>query len=125
MAWFLDIFYPLNQHNQAIIFNADSLDFRRIWQQGKGIHKYDDLKSSDSQLTNHQIPPSFGDTMYRRVIVPARVNIIGEHTDYANGLALPFAIDKKLELVIKPLQSGFKGDESVMVMCTIGGYQQN
>ena len=61
--------------------------------------------------------------MYRRVIVPARVNIIGEHTDYANGLALPFAIDKKLELVIKPLQSGFKGDESVIAMWqAIGGY---
>ena len=61
--------------------------------------------------------------MYRRVIVPARVNIIGEHTDYANGLALPFAIDKKLELVIKPLQSGFKGDESVIAMWqALGGY---
>ena len=61
--------------------------------------------------------------MYRRVIVPARVNIIGEHTDYANGLALPFAIDKKLELVIKPLQLGFKGDESVIAMWqAIGGY---
>ena len=61
--------------------------------------------------------------MHRRVIVPARANIIGEHTDYANGLALPFAIDKKLELVIKPLQSGFKGDESVIAMWqAIGGY---
>ncbi len=61
--------------------------------------------------------------MHRRVIVPARVNTIGEHTDYANGLALPFAIDKKLELVIKPLQSGFKGDKTVIAMWqAIGGY---
>ena len=61
--------------------------------------------------------------MHRRVIVPARVNIIGEHTDYANGLALPFAIDKKLELVIKPLNSGFRGDESVIAMWqALGGY---
>ena len=61
--------------------------------------------------------------MHRRVIVPARVNVIGEHTDYANGLALPFAIDKKLELVIKPLNSGFKGDELVIAMWqALGGY---
>ena len=61
--------------------------------------------------------------MHRRVIVPARVNIIGEHTDYADGIALPFAIDKKLELVIKPLESGFKGEETVIAMWqALGGY---
>ena len=61
--------------------------------------------------------------MHRRVIVPSRVNIIGEHTDYANGLALPFAIDTKLELVIKPLQSGFKGDKTVVALWqAAGGY---
>ena len=61
--------------------------------------------------------------MHRRVIVPARVNIIGEHTDYADGIALPFAIDKKLELVIRPLESGFKGEETVIAMWqALGGY---
>ncbi|DAC63164.1 MAG TPA: galactokinase family protein, partial [Candidatus Poseidoniales archaeon] len=29
--------------------------------------------------------------MRRRATVPARVNIIGEHTDHSDGLALPFA----------------------------------
>ena len=36
--------------------------------------------------------------MHRRATVPARVNIIGEHTDYTGGLSLPFAIDKHLTL---------------------------
>lgn len=61
--------------------------------------------------------------MYRRVIVPARVNIIGEHTDYANGLALPFAVNEKLELVIKPRKSNFSGDETIVALWkAAGGY---
>ncbi len=61
--------------------------------------------------------------MHRKVVVPSRVNIIGEHTDYANGLALPFAITNKLELIIKPLQSGFRGDETVVALWrAAGGY---
>ncbi len=61
--------------------------------------------------------------MHRRVIVPSRVNIIGEHTDYAKGLALPFAVNHKLELVIKPRQTGFKGDKTVVALWqAAGGY---
>ena len=61
--------------------------------------------------------------MYRRVIVPARVNIIGEHTDYANGLALPFAVNEKLELVIKPRKSNFSGDDTIVALWkAAGGY---
>ena len=64
--------------------------------------------------------------MHRRVVVPSRVNVIGEHTDYANGLALPFAIDSKLELIIKPLRSGFEGDETVVALWrAAGGYPAN
>ena len=61
--------------------------------------------------------------MYRRVIVPARVNIIGEHTDYANGLALPFAVNQKLVLLIKPRKSDFSGDETIVALWkAAGGY---
>ena len=30
---------------------------------------------------------------------PGRVNLIGEHTDYNHGLALPFAIDQHITMV--------------------------
>jgi galactokinase len=36
--------------------------------------------------------------MHLRATVPARVNIIEEHTDYSEGLALPFAIDEHFVL---------------------------
>ena len=61
--------------------------------------------------------------MNRKVIVPARVNIIGEHTDYANGLALPFAVNLNLELLIKPRKSDFSGDETIVALWkAAGGY---
>ena len=52
--------------------------------------------------------------MHRRIIVPSRVNIIGEHTDYAGGLALPFATEKFLELTIKSRDYGCQGDQTVV-----------
>ena len=60
--------------------------------------------------------------MHRRVIVPARVNIIGEHTDYAQGLALPFAINQYLVLTIKGRETGYSGDETVIALWqAVGG----
>jgi galactokinase len=38
---------------------------------------------------------------------PGRVNLIGEHTDYNGGLALPFAIDRGITVAAEPLP----GDE--------------
>lgn len=52
--------------------------------------------------------------MHRRIVVPSRVNIIGEHTDYAGGLALPFATEKFLELTIKSRDCGCQGDQTVV-----------
>ena len=37
---------------------------------------------------------------------PGRVNLIGEHTDYNDGLALPFAIDRGIEVTAEPLDGG-------------------
>jgi galactokinase len=35
---------------------------------------------------------------------PGRVNLIGEHTDYNEGLALPFAIDRGVTVTAEPLE---------------------
>ena len=61
--------------------------------------------------------------MPRRVTVPSRVNIIGEHTDYAGGLALPFATETYLELTITRLDEGFVGEQKIIEMWqAVGGY---
>ena len=43
--------------------------------------------------------------MPERVVArgPGRVNLIGEHTDYNDGLALPFAIDRGVTVTAEPL----------------------
>jgi galactokinase len=42
----------------------------------------------------------------RRAFAPGRVNVIGEHTDYNDGLALPFAIAEGVTVRAESLDSG-------------------
>src|SRR5256714_14107178 len=41
-------------------------------------------------------------TAVRLVRAPGRVNLIGEHTDYNEGLVLPAAIDLEIRLAVLP-----------------------
>ena len=52
--------------------------------------------------------------MRRLATVPARVNIIGEHTDYAGGLALPFTINSRLELEANFSATEYIGDDTII-----------
>ena len=40
--------------------------------------------------------------MSESIFVPGRVNIIGEHTDYNEGLALAFAVNRGVRITVKP-----------------------
>ena len=59
--------------------------------------------------------------MRRRATVPARINIIGEHTDYSGGLSLPFAGNYQLILEAKRRISGFSGDDIVVELWKAAG----
>ena len=59
---------------------------------------------------------------------PGRVNLIGEHTDYNDGLALPFAIDRGVTVTAEPLPRGDRiearaldlGEEDAFALGEIG-----
>lgn len=59
--------------------------------------------------------------MKRRASIPARINIVGEHTDYAGGLALPFAVDVRMVLEATALDEGFEGGETVLALWKAAG----
>lgn len=48
----------------------------------------------------------FGTTPSLVVRSPGRVNLIGEHTDYNDGFALPMAIDRAIWLALRPRADG-------------------
>jgi galactokinase len=47
---------------------------------------------------------------------PGRVNLIGEHTDYNDGFALPFAIEQRALVAVR-----LRPDDRVIVVSTAGG----
>lgn len=59
--------------------------------------------------------------MIRRASVPGRINIIGEHTDYAGGCSLAFASQHRLILEAEFIDSGCIGDETVVALWKEGG----
>lgn len=48
----------------------------------------------------------FGSPPEILVRAPARVNLIGEHTDYNDGFVLPIAIDRELWIAVRPRADG-------------------
>lgn len=52
--------------------------------------------------------------MHRIASIPARINIIGEHTDYAGGLSYAFAAPQRLTLKATAIQEGFEGENTVV-----------
>ncbi len=50
--------------------------------------------------------------MTNSYFVPARANLIGEHTDYNNGLSLPFSLDLGINLIARPNNPDFVSLES-------------
>ena len=60
--------------------------------------------------------------MHRRASVPARINIIGEHTDYLGGLALPFASNVRLTLTAKTAAKHEGEDTIVKLWQAAGGW---
>ena len=56
----------------------------------------------------------------RRASIPARINIIGEHTDYLGGLALPFASGHRLVLTATKAEQT-SGDQTVVDLWRAAG----
>jgi galactokinase len=54
---------------------------------------------------------AFGGQPAAVAIAPGRINVIGEHTDYTGGLALPAAIDRYLAVGVRP-----RGENQVNVV---------
>lgn len=51
---------------------------------------------------NAAFTQAFGQPATLAAYSPGRVNFIGEHTDYTDGLAMPFAIDRYVSVVARP-----------------------
>lgn len=54
--------------------------------------------------------------MKRRASIPGRINIIGEHTDYAGGCSLAFASQHRLVLEAQFVEAGYRGESTVVAL---------
>ncbi|MBO64150.1 MAG: hypothetical protein CMA94_05205 [Euryarchaeota archaeon] len=54
--------------------------------------------------------------MKRRASIPGRINIIGEHTDYAGGCSLAFASQHRLVLEAEFVDDGYHGEPTVVAL---------
>lgn len=52
--------------------------------------------------------------MHRIASIPARINIIGEHTDYAGGLSFAFAAPQRLTLKATAISEGVEGEDTIV-----------
>jgi galactokinase len=59
------------------------------------------MRHSDTRLEH-----ASGDGSSVQAFAPGRVNLIGEHTDYNDGLCLPFAIQSGVTITATPLHEG-------------------
>lgn len=59
--------------------------------------------------------------MKRRASIPGRINIIGEHTDYAGGCSLAFASQHRLVLEAEFVEDGYHGEPTVVALWKEGG----
>ena len=53
--------------------------------------------------------------------VPARINIIGEHTDHFGGLSLTFSSQHRLKLSATPREGGIRGNQTVTSLWEAAG----
>jgi len=53
-------------------------------------------------LQHGMMPASTNHVTGFTVVAPGRVNLIGEHTDYNDGLVLPMAIDLSIQITVSP-----------------------
>ena len=54
--------------------------------------------------------------MKRRASIPGRINIVGEHTDYAGGCSLAFASQHRLVLEAEFVDDGYHGEPTVVAL---------
>lgn len=65
--------------------------------------KYNETKMSDAQTL---FKPHFGQSSVRLVHAPGRLELLGNHTDYNDGLVLSLAVDKQIQMAVSPRNDG-------------------